>query len=484
MLHLEAPDRAERDAGDHRVAAEAGLVVGVPGHAVAAVAVEVEQHAVERLAGAGLGHRLDLEQRRRSRARASCGCRCRRSPLRRATRSAGGSARGGPSRSRSPGATRSPPSAASNRRSAVGRAERVLVQPDAARRRAAGSAGAPRAQALRKMRSPCSSMICCALVIEKAIASSLLVWVSTRMNRCSLTPSSNVLAITPAVFQPEGLTLGRGRDPVAACTRPARRPLAAVAAGAEQVAQRIHQAHVRLRCPGWRARRTLPATLCALLHPTGRSAALPSGKRPDRRNQSPETTLPSRSEPTEAMMAKNHGPQIKDDEQYEALRKQGASKEKAARIANTREASPASAAASRRPTRTGPRTTSISGPRRSASMALRHEQGRADRRVPPPLMAASRRMVLPARHDARGRHRTDPQAQPAARRRQAVVGLLAVIAVILTAAALQAAALVTMPLAFAFFVASWCIRSRSSLAARLPARLQWLSRRAVDARWS
>ena len=34
-------------------------------------------------------------------------------------------------------------------------------------------------------------------------------------------------------------------------------------------------------------------------------------------------------------MAKDHGPQIKDDERYEALRKQGASKEKAARIANT-----------------------------------------------------------------------------------------------------------------------------------------------------
>jgi Rho termination factor, N-terminal domain len=34
-------------------------------------------------------------------------------------------------------------------------------------------------------------------------------------------------------------------------------------------------------------------------------------------------------------MASKHGPQIKDDEQYEALRKQGASKEKAARIANT-----------------------------------------------------------------------------------------------------------------------------------------------------
>ena len=34
-------------------------------------------------------------------------------------------------------------------------------------------------------------------------------------------------------------------------------------------------------------------------------------------------------------MAKNHGPQIKDDEQYEKLRVQGMSKEKAARIANT-----------------------------------------------------------------------------------------------------------------------------------------------------
>lgn len=34
-------------------------------------------------------------------------------------------------------------------------------------------------------------------------------------------------------------------------------------------------------------------------------------------------------------MARNHGPQIKDDERYEALRREGASKEKAARIANT-----------------------------------------------------------------------------------------------------------------------------------------------------
>lgn len=34
-------------------------------------------------------------------------------------------------------------------------------------------------------------------------------------------------------------------------------------------------------------------------------------------------------------MAKNHGKQIKDDAKYEALRREGASKEKAARIANT-----------------------------------------------------------------------------------------------------------------------------------------------------
>jgi hypothetical protein len=34
-------------------------------------------------------------------------------------------------------------------------------------------------------------------------------------------------------------------------------------------------------------------------------------------------------------MAKDHGPQIKDDEQYEKLREKGMSKQKAARIANT-----------------------------------------------------------------------------------------------------------------------------------------------------
>ena len=33
-------------------------------------------------------------------------------------------------------------------------------------------------------------------------------------------------------------------------------------------------------------------------------------------------------------MAKDHGSSVKDDKQYEALRREGASKEKAARIAN------------------------------------------------------------------------------------------------------------------------------------------------------
>jgi hypothetical protein len=38
-------------------------------------------------------------------------------------------------------------------------------------------------------------------------------------------------------------------------------------------------------------------------------------------------------------MAKNHGPSIKDDKQYEGLRKKGMSKSRAAAIANTPDAS-------------------------------------------------------------------------------------------------------------------------------------------------
>ena len=38
-------------------------------------------------------------------------------------------------------------------------------------------------------------------------------------------------------------------------------------------------------------------------------------------------------------MAKDHGPSVKDDKQYEGLRKKGMSKERAAKIANTAGAS-------------------------------------------------------------------------------------------------------------------------------------------------
>jgi hypothetical protein len=38
-------------------------------------------------------------------------------------------------------------------------------------------------------------------------------------------------------------------------------------------------------------------------------------------------------------MAKDHGPSVKDDKQYEGLRKQGMSKSRAAAIANTPDAS-------------------------------------------------------------------------------------------------------------------------------------------------
>jgi hypothetical protein len=40
-----------------------------------------------------------------------------------------------------------------------------------------------------------------------------------------------------------------------------------------------------------------------------------------------------------AKMAKDHGPSVKDDKQYEGLRKKGMSKERAAKIANTPDAS-------------------------------------------------------------------------------------------------------------------------------------------------
>ena len=65
--------------------------------------------------------------------------------------------------------------------------------------------------------------------------------------------------------------------------------------------------------------------------------------------------------------------------------------------------------------------------------------------------------------------------RPARAEGRAVVWLLALIALILSAAALRATMLVTMPLAFAFFVAVVMYPVEQALAARLPARLQWLA---------
>ncbi len=55
-------------------------------------------------------------------------------------------------------------------------------------------------------------------------------------------------------------------------------------------------------------------------------------------------------------MAKDHGPSIKDDKQYEGLRKKGMSKERAARIAN----SPGSSSRGGKASGSGKRNTSTS----------------------------------------------------------------------------------------------------------------------------
>lgn len=89
------------------------------------------------------------------------------------------------------------------------------------------------------------------------------------------------------------------------------------------------------------------------------------------------------------MATKDHGPSIKDDEQYEALRKEGMSKEKAARIANES----ASSSRSESDTEVPPPKTMKTGPSRSFGAArgdrhvglLGHEQVGADRRAQEPL---------------------------------------------------------------------------------------------------
>ena len=71
------------------------------------------------------------------------------------------------------------------------------------------------------------------------------------------------------------------------------------------------------------------------------------------------------------MPQKSPGPSVKDPEQYEALRDQGASKEKAARIANTDRKSAAKKGGKAGSTRTGPKDDLESGRPRSASRAAR-----------------------------------------------------------------------------------------------------------------
>jgi len=89
-------------------------------------------------------------------------------------------------------------------------------------------------------------------------------------------------------------------------------------------------------------------------------------------------------------MAKDHGPQIKDDEQYEALRKQGASKEKAARIASTgrpQAGQKGRQIAGLRGLEQGRPLSAREGGRHRGP--LRDGQGSADRRVPQSLARRS-----------------------------------------------------------------------------------------------
>ncbi len=61
-------------------------------------------------------------------------------------------------------------------------------------------------------------MIWRAFTIENAMASSRLLWLSTRMKRCSLRPSGKVLLMTPAVFQPLAVRCGAGSIMKPACS--------------------------------------------------------------------------------------------------------------------------------------------------------------------------------------------------------------------------------------------------------------------------
>jgi AI-2 transport protein TqsA len=83
-------------------------------------------------------------------------------------------------------------------------------------------------------------------------------------------------------------------------------------------------------------------------------------------------------------------------------------------------------------------------------------------------------MVLPEPQHRDPDPEDDLGADAARPTSKVVVGLLSVITTILTAWALKVSAVVTMPLAFAFFVAILVHPIERALAARLPRRLEWL----------
>ncbi len=142
-------------------------------------------------------------------------------------------------------------------------------------------------------------------------------------------------------------------------------------------------------------------------------------------------------------MAKNHGPPIKDDERHEALRKQGSQ----ARAGTRHRGSPA------------------------------HEQGQAHRRDLPPVRrdGAEARRLAAERPPSRVEIREEPTPVTDRRSRDLLVWLLAPITLILCAAALKLSAEVTMPLAFAYFLAVLVQPMKVWLQAHLPRRLRWLA---------
>ena len=104
------------------------------------------------------------------------------------------------------------------------------------------------------------------------------------------------------------------------------------------------------------------------------------------------------------MPQKKPGPSVKDDKTYEALRRDGASKEKAARIANAGAAegkkTVSGAAARPATTRTGRSTSCASSRRDRHRRAVQHEEDPADQGATQPLTAATARhrdVALPAK---------------------------------------------------------------------------------------